>query len=80
MVVLLIVAGHETTVGLIGNAVLNLLEHPEQLALVRDDPSLIPRRRSRRCCASRAPSSAASTAGRRPTSSSAARRSGAATS
>jgi cytochrome P450 len=41
-VVLLIVAGHETTVGLIGNAVLNLLEHPEQLALVREDPELLP--------------------------------------
>ena len=41
-VVLLIVAGHETTVGLIGNAVLNLLAHPEQLALVRADPALIP--------------------------------------
>ena len=40
-VVLLIVAGHETTVGLIGNAVLNLLEHPGQLALLRDDPALI---------------------------------------
>jgi cytochrome P450 len=40
-VVLLIVAGHETTVGLIGNAVVNLLEQPEQLALVRDDPSLL---------------------------------------
>ena len=40
-VVLLIVAGHETTVGLIGNAVVNLLEQPEQLALVRDDPSLM---------------------------------------
>jgi cytochrome P450 len=40
-VVLLIVAGHETTVGLIGNAVLNLLEQPDQLALVRDDPSLL---------------------------------------
>jgi cytochrome P450 len=41
-VVLLIVAGHETTVGLIGNAVVNLLAHPEQLERVRADPSLIP--------------------------------------
>jgi len=42
-VVLLIVAGHETTVGLIGNAVVNLLTHPEQLELVRADPALLPR-------------------------------------
>ena len=41
-VVLLIVAGHETTVGLIGNAVLSLLTHPKQLELVRSDASLIP--------------------------------------
>jgi cytochrome P450 PksS len=41
-VVLLIVAGHETTVGLIGNAVVNLLTHQDQLELVRADPSLIP--------------------------------------
>ena len=41
-VVLLIVAGHETTVGLIGNAVVNLLAHPEQLGSCRADPSLIP--------------------------------------
>lgn len=41
-VVLLIVAGHETTVGLIGNAVLHLLGHPDQLALLRADPSLLP--------------------------------------
>jgi cytochrome P450 len=41
-VVLLIVAGHETTVGLIGNAVVNLLAHPDQLELVRADPSLLP--------------------------------------
>ncbi|HUP32803.1 MAG TPA: cytochrome P450 [Gaiellaceae bacterium] len=38
-VVLLIVAGHETTVGLIGNAVRALLANPDQLALVRADPS-----------------------------------------
>jgi cytochrome P450 len=42
MVVLLIVAGHETTVGLIGNAVVHLLAQPEELALVRADPALIP--------------------------------------
>ena len=41
-VVLLIVAGHETTVGLIGNAVLNLLSEPGQLARVRADESLLP--------------------------------------
>jgi cytochrome P450 len=41
-VVLLIVAGHETTVGLIGNAVLNLLANPDQLDLVRADPSVLP--------------------------------------
>ena len=41
-VVLLMVAGHETTVGLIGNAVVNLLAHPDQLELVRADASLIP--------------------------------------
>jgi cytochrome P450 len=40
-VVLLIVAGHETTVGLIGNAVVNLLEQPDQLALIRDDTTLL---------------------------------------
>ena len=41
-VVLLIVAGHETTVGLIGNAVVSLLANPDQLELVRADPSLLP--------------------------------------
>ena len=41
MVVLLIIAGHETTVSLIANAVYTLLTHPEQLAALRADPSLM---------------------------------------
>jgi cytochrome P450 len=39
-VVLLFIAGHETTVNLIGNATLALLRNPDQLALLRADPSL----------------------------------------
>lgn len=42
MVFLLLVAGHETTVNLIGNCVLALLRNPEQLAALRADPELIP--------------------------------------
>jgi cytochrome P450 len=38
--VLLLVAGHETTVGLISNAILALLRHPAQLAALQADPDL----------------------------------------
>ncbi|RLQ85030.1 cytochrome P450 [Planomicrobium sp. Y74] len=41
IVTLLIIAGHETTVNLIGNSFLNLLKHPEQKELLRRNPELI---------------------------------------
>ncbi|KHE72691.1 cytochrome P450, partial [Halobacillus sp. BBL2006] len=40
MVVLLIIAGHETTVNLISNTMYALFEHPEQLEKLKNDPSL----------------------------------------
>jgi cytochrome P450 len=39
---LLLIAGHETTTRLIGNALWLLLTHPDQLQQLRDDPDLIP--------------------------------------
>ncbi|WP_082234896.1 cytochrome P450 family protein [Halobacillus massiliensis] len=42
MMVLLIIAGHETTVNLIANTMLALFENPEELEKLKADPSLVP--------------------------------------
>ena len=41
MVFLLLIAGHETTVNLIGNGMLALFEHPEAMDRLRHNPLMI---------------------------------------
>ncbi|WP_077730572.1 cytochrome P450 [Methylocaldum sp. 14B] len=41
-VALLFLAGHETTANMLGNALLTLFRHPDQLDLLRGNPSLLP--------------------------------------
>ncbi len=41
MIFLLLIAGHETTVNLIGSGSLALLEHPDQLERLRSEPAVI---------------------------------------
>jgi cytochrome P450 len=41
MVFLLLIAGHETTVNLIGNGILALIENPNKMRKLQDEPSLV---------------------------------------
>ncbi|WP_082859718.1 cytochrome P450 [Alloactinosynnema sp. L-07] len=43
MILTLVLAGHETSAHLIGNGTAALLAHPDQLALIKADPALLPR-------------------------------------
>ena len=40
--ILLLIAGHETTINLLGNGLFTLLRHPDQLALLKSRPELVP--------------------------------------
>jgi len=42
MIALLIIAGHETAASMIGNAVYLLVQHPQALMQLRDEPGLMP--------------------------------------
>jgi cytochrome P450 len=42
MMLILLMAGHETTANLIGNGLLTLLRHPDQMEILRADPALVP--------------------------------------